>query len=209
MKYQRSYDGKKIGLLGGSFDPIHNGHIRIAENAYQEFQLDEVWFIPAGHSPNKAEEDMTPASIRMQMVSIAIENAPYFRVSDIELRSAETSYTYRTMQKLHQQFPDSQFYFIMGADSLDYFENWKHPEIICRYAAILAAVRDSMNLTQITSKISQLKSLFPADIFPLHYKKIPVSSTQLRGMANRHELDSSFLPQKVIDYINQNHLYGS
>ena len=209
MKQQGSYSGKKIGLLGGSFDPIHYGHIRIAENAYQEFGLDEVWFIPAGHSPNKAEENMTPASIREHMVSIAIENYPYFRVSDIELRSAETSYTYRTMEKLHQQYPDSRFYFIMGADSLDYFEHWKHPEIICKYAVILAAVRDSMNVAQIQSKISQIKELFPAAIFPLHYKKIPVSSTQLRGMANRHVLNSSCLPQAVIDYINQNHLYGS
>lgn len=209
MKHQGSYSGKKIGLLGGSFDPIHYGHIRIAENACQEFQLDEVWFIPAGHSPNKAEEKMTPASIRAYMVSAALENYPYFRVSNIELQSAETSYTYRTMEKLHQLYPDSRFYFIMGADSLDYFEHWRHPEIICKYAVILAAVRDSMNLAQIQSKIAQIKELFPASIFPLHYKKIPVSSTQLRGMAKRHELDSSCLPQKVIDYINQNHLYGA
>ena len=104
---------RKIGILGGSFDPIHQGHLNIARSAYREFALDEVWFIPAGHSPNKEEAEMTPAQVRAEMTQAAIKNDASFKLSRIEIESSGTSYTYKTLQHLKEQFPEDQFFFIM------------------------------------------------------------------------------------------------
>ena len=80
---------KKVGIFGGSFDPIHNGHLAIARAAYEDFSLDEVWFIPAGHSPNKKESDMTPAQIRYEMTALALEEYPYFHACDYEIKAEQ------------------------------------------------------------------------------------------------------------------------
>ena len=123
-----------IGILGGSFDPIHNGHLHMAKCAYESYALDQVWLIPAGHSPNKDEHGMTDAKDRFQMCKLAAQPYPWMTVSRLELDSAERSYTYRTMEKLSEQFPMHRFFFIMGGDSLDYFEQWKQPERIAKLA---------------------------------------------------------------------------
>ena len=113
-----------IGILGGSFDPIHNGHIHMAECAYREFQLEEVWLIPTGHSPNKDEGSMTEAFHRFHMCEIAAGQFPWLQANSLEIESCEKSYTYRTLEKLTKRYPLYHFFFIMGADSLDYFEKW-------------------------------------------------------------------------------------
>ena len=102
-----------IGILGGSFDPIHNGHLHMAKCAYESYALDQVWLIPAGHSPNKDEHGMTDAKDRFQMCKLAAQPYPWMTVSRLELDSAERSYTYRTMEKLSEQFPMHRFFFIM------------------------------------------------------------------------------------------------
>lgn len=198
---------RKIGILGGSFDPIHKGHLNIAESAYREFALDEVWFIPAGHSPNKDEGQMTPVAARVDMTELAIAPYAYFKLSRIEVDAEGTSYTYRTLTRLKEQYPDTQFYFIMGADSLDYFDQWRHPEIICEKAIILTAVRDDMDITRIEAKIAVIQALFPAEIYPIRQGRTAVSSTQLREMLKAGE-KSPMLPDAVFDYIREQHLYG-
>lgn len=199
---------KKIGIFGGSFDPIHCGHINIAKSAYEEFDLDEVWFVPAGHSPNKDENRMTPADVRAKMVSLAIEGICGFKLCDIEIKSNETSYTYLTLTKLKDLYPENKFFFIMGADSLDYFERWYHPEIICQKSVILVAVRDNMNLSEINQKIEQIKNLFPSEIYPISGGKTDISSSSLREALSRGEEDNTImLPPKVAAYILHNHLY--
>lgn len=201
------YQNKKIGILGGSFDPIHNGHLNIAKSAYDEFQLDEVWFIPAGHSPNKQEDLMTPANIRAKMVSLAIENIPYFKLSTYEIENKRTSYTYLTLSDFKEDYSESTFYFIMGADSLDYFETWSHPEIICEKAIILVAVRDDLDLEDIHQKIKQIQAKFKAEIYPLHCQKITISSSQIRLDFANHIFPKEDLPDKVFDYIVESKLY--
>ena len=202
---------KKIGFFGGSFDPIHMGHINIAQSAYQEFGLEEVWFVPAGHSPNKEESKMTPAEMRKEMVELAIREIPYFKVCDIELTSREKSYTYRTLEKLNHLYPDDMFYFIMGADSLDYFEQWVHPEIICQNAIVLVAVRDKMDLAVIRQKIDQIRQLFPAEIYPVSGGKTDISSSLLRQSLAKGQKEASWslLPDAVKKYINEHQLYHS
>lgn len=203
-----AYSGKKIGILGGSFDPIHKGHLNIAQSAYREFGLDEVWFIPAGHSPNKNEDNMTPAKIRADMTALAISEYPHFRISMMEIEAQETSYTYLTLTKLKNQYPDTQFYFIMGADSLDYFETWSHPQIICEKAIILVAIRDDLDLPEIQKKTEALKKEFPAVIYPLKTGKTDISSTELRSQIKHGKINLKLLPSKVEDYILKQGLYG-
>ncbi len=202
-----TYQNKKIGILGGSFDPIHNGHLAIAQSAYEDFSLDEVWLIPAGHSPNKDEAGMTSAKMRADMTALAAEDVPYFKCSTIEVESEETSYTYLTVSKLKERYPDTIFYFIMGADSLDYFEKWRHPEIICENAIVLAAVRDDMDLTDIQTKIKKIQELFHAEIYPLSCKKIEISSSNIRKNIAEGKIVSGMLPQKVEQYIAKHGLY--
>ena len=107
-----TYQNKKIGILGGSFDPIHNGHLAIAESAYRDFNLDEIWLIPAGHSPNKDEDKMTSAVMRAEMTALAAQNIPHFKLSTYEIAKEGTSYTYLTLSDFKEQYPDTDFYFI-------------------------------------------------------------------------------------------------
>lgn len=153
-----------IGILGGSFDPIHNGHLHMAKCAYESYALDQVWLIPAGHSPNKDEHGMTDAKDRFQMCKLAAQPYPWMTVSRLELDSAERSYTYRTMEKLSEQFPMHHFFFIMGGDSLDYFEQWKQPERIAKLATILVIPRDLFTIAALEKKIRLLQEQFPCDI---------------------------------------------
>lgn len=203
---QREFS-KKVGILGGSFDPIHMGHLNIAKSACEEFVLDEVWFIPAGHSPNKDETKMTAAVHRAKMTELAIKPYPNFRLSKIEMESTGTTYTYLTLTKLVELYPDTKFYFIMGADSLDYMEKWKHPEIIAQKAIILAAVRDDMDVKRIQEKIDLLQTLFEAEIYPVSGGKTDVSSTELRKQLYAEKNANLLLPKAVKEYIYKHKLY--
>lgn len=198
---------KKVGILGGSFDPIHNGHLAIAQCAYKEFSLDEIWLIPAGHSPNKNEKNMTAAKLRLQMTKLAAEEYSDFFVSDFEVNSEETSYTYRTLEYFKRNYPEIQFFFIMGADSLDYLEQWANPEIICQCAVILVAVRDDFDLQKIQKKISEIQKSFSADIQILHEEKLDISSSDIREKLARCEDVSKDIPKPVLQFIEEHNLY--
>lgn len=202
-----TYQNKKIGILGGSFDPIHNGHLAIAMSAYRDFKLDEIWLIPAGHSPNKDEDKMTSAAVRAEMVALAAQDIPHFKLSTYEIDKEGTSYTYLTLSDFKEQYPDTTFYFIMGADSLDYFDEWRHPEIICQKATILVAVRDDMDLDDIQEKIAHIKEQFHAEIYPLSCAKVDISSSEIRADLAKGIIPTEELPKAVADYICANNLY--
>jgi len=202
-----TYQNKKIGILGGSFDPIHNGHLAIAQSAYEDFALDEIWLIPAGHSPNKDEDKMTSAALRAEMVALAVQDIPYFKLSTYEIDKEGTSYTYLTLSDFKDQYPETAFYFIMGADSLDYLEKWKHPEIICQKAIILVAVRDDMDLDDILKKIAFIKEQFQAEIYPLSCKKNDISSSKIRTNQLEGKEIFGMVPLAVADYITTHGLY--
>ncbi|MDD6157056.1 MAG: nicotinate (nicotinamide) nucleotide adenylyltransferase [Lachnospiraceae bacterium] len=197
----------KIGLLGGSFDPIHYGHMNMALAAKGEYSLDEVWLIPAGHSPHKKEEDMMSAEHRVAMCRMAASHYDGIRVNTIEVSSDETSYTYRTLQKLCQQHPDHDFYFIMGADSINYFDHWRHPEIISSLAKILVVNRGEFTEKALSEKFAQIVALFPADIRMVHCDKVHVSSSMIRSRISSNTALDGLLWDDVITYIRQNQLY--
>ena len=198
----------KIGILGGSFDPIHNGHIHMAVSAYRGFSLDQVWLVPAGHSPNKAEEKMTSADKRLRMCEIASLSYPWLISCPLEVESGERSYTYRTLQKLTKRYPLHRFSFIMGGDSLDYFETWNHPEEIAALARILVVPRDTFSDSRLKEKIRFLKNQFSCEISIVPCTKYPVSSTEIRKRFLEGKPQAGDFPPGVLDYILKNHLYG-
>lgn len=194
----------KIGILGGSFDPIHNGHLNMAIKSYEQFDLDEVWLIPNGNAPHKDSDKMADASDRLAMCQLVANKYPFIKACDIEIISEEYSYTYITVTKLQQMYPEYKFFFIMGADSLDYFEKWKKPEIIASVCKILVINRDEFSEADMAEKIQRINDIFPADIDIVHCPKVDVSSTELR-----QNLDKNVVLPEVYEYICEHDLYGN
>ncbi len=194
----------KIGILGGSFDPIHNGHLHMALKSYEQYALDEVWLIPNGNAPHKDSGKMADANHRLAMCQLVADEYPFIKTCNIELISEEYSYTYITVTKLQQIHPQDEFYFIMGADSLDYFDKWRKPEIIASVCKILVINRDEFSEQDMEEKIKRINAIFPADISIVHCSKIDVSSTELR-----QKLDKSDVLPTVYEYICSHDLYGN
>ena len=136
---------KKTGIMGGSFNPIHVGHLEIAECAWKEYGLDEILFIPNYCPPHKDSSEMLDAKSRLDMVKLAIQGHPNYTVTDREIQKGGLSYTYLTINELKAEEPDTEFYFLMGADSLADFRKWSHAEVIASKCHILAAMRDFLH----------------------------------------------------------------
>ena len=151
---------KKIGIFGGTFNPVHYGHLLIAENACDQFELDHVIFLPTGHTPHKAFMGEKMSIHRCHMVEAAIADNPKFSISYREIESTGVNYTYVTLARFHNDYPDCELYFILGADSLFDFDSWRHPEEICKYANILAAVRGNLNADEVDRQIVYLKEKY-------------------------------------------------
>lgn len=199
----------KIGILGGSFDPIHYGHLNMARQAYGEYDLDEVWIMPAGHSPNKDESKMTSFGDRFQMVQLAVEPYTYMRASSFEIDFTERSYTCRILERLHERYPEHVYYFIMGADSLDSFDKWYRAESICSLATLLVGMRDEYDVSKLRQKILQIRSLFKADIRIVHCRKYDISSREIRSRIMEGKDCTGFMPEPVTGYIHEHHLYDA
>ena len=131
----------RLGLLGGSFDPIHYGHLLLAECAREQLGLDEVWFLPAAGAPHKQQRRQTGIALRLQMLELATAGNPAFRVSDLEARRGGTSYTVDTLEALHAAESGRELVFLVGADMLNDLPHWRRAERVCELATIAAACR--------------------------------------------------------------------
>ena len=173
----------KIGIMGGTFDPIHNGHIVLGKQALKEYNLDKIWFMPTGHPPHKKDHKVTDASYRFQMVKLAIEGQEEFVCSDFELLLGGTTYTAKTLFLLHEKFPEHTFYFIIGADSLFEIEKWYEPKKVLSQAIILAADREYEEADKsIGAQIAYLTAHYNADIRRLHCREMDISSSEIREL---------------------------
>ena len=118
----------KIGIMGGTFDPVHNGHLHLGRQAYVEYGLDCIWYMPSGQPPHKKDHHVTSVEHRCQMLRLAIAEDEAFRFSDFEVRREGNTYTAQTLALLREAYPEHTFYFILGADSLYEIETWYRPE---------------------------------------------------------------------------------
>ncbi len=200
---------RTVGLMGGTFDPVHNAHLALARQAYEQFSLDEIWMLPNGNPPHKKNTRQADMECRMEMLRLAIQDIPYLKLCDMEQSGQDYHYTYETLGLLHKRYPDTDFYFIMGADSLFEFDNWKEPGIISRECILLAAVRDHRRKEEIRARIEEMKKRYGARIYMLDTPNMDIASEDIRReLARRGEI-THMVPAAVADYIVRHHLYRS
>lgn len=197
-----------IGILGGTFDPIHNGHLWLGEEAYREYGLDQIWFMPSGRPPHKQDHPVTDGQMREDMVKLAIKGHPHFVYSDFELKRPGNTYTAQTLRLLKEQYPQHTFYFIIGADSLFQIEHWYHPEQVMAQATLLVAGREyKPEHLSLDQQIARLTERFGAKILRLHCGEMDVSSADLRRMASEGKDINPYIPSGVAAYIRSRGLY--
>lgn len=198
----------RVGILGGTFDPIHIGHLLMAEFAYEYFELDEIWFLPNGNPPHKQTAEMEDAlRHRIEMVRRAIQDVPYFKLCLHEAEEKDHSYTYKTMQELNALYPDDQFYFILGADSLFSIEEWRYFREIFPTCVILAAMRDDKDAEAMKQQITYLEKEYGAKIELLQAPLLEISSTTIRKRSKAGKTIRYMVPDLVAGYIREHQLY--
>lgn len=198
---------KKVGIMGGTFNPIHLGHMLVAENAYETFGLDEILFVPSGIPYMK--EDVLDAKTRITMTGIAIEDNSHFALSTIEVDRDGNSYSYETIRDLKAANPNIEYYFIVGADSLFKMDKWKCPEKIFKEVTILVAKRLGHEDDELDAKIAELKEKYDAAIRMLPISCTDISSTSIREKVRKHQSIRYMVHYRVIEYIEKNHIYWS
>ena len=197
---------RKIGIMGGTFNPIHNGHLLLGEMAYEQFDLDKVLIMPAKNpyyktiSSNILEED------RVEMIRRAIADNPHFQFSDIELQREGMTYTVDTLEILTKKYPDVEFYFIMGADSLYHMETWRDCERILKLSKIVAASRDD-SYSAIDAQIEYINDKYDAEVLRLNSPNLEISSSYLRKQMKLGRSCRYLLPDSVREYIMERKLY--
>lgn len=197
----------KIGILGGTFNPIHFGHLLIAQNALDQFGLDKIWFMPAAIPPHKQEQDILEARHRMQMILRAVEDNPAFELNPRELLQGGVSYTYQTLEALKNECPDNEYFFILGADSLKKFKTWKNPEKILQDTIILAAVRDHVVNEEINGIIAEITNEMGGIIKQIYTPEFNVSSHEIRDRVKKGHSIRYLVPDAVAEYILSQNLY--
>lgn len=200
----------KIGIMGGTFDPVHIGHLLLGEYAHEQFTLDEIWFLPNGNPPHKEINFRKDALYqRIEMLRLAIEGVPYFKLSLHEADDSKHSYTYQTLKELKELYPENEYYFILGADSLFSLESWKNYREIFSSCTILAAMRDDKLREDVVSQIRYLIQKYGADIRLLKAPKFEISSTDIRERIENHKSIKYLVPDSVEAFIQEHDLYQS
>ena len=206
----RQHVGKhRIGILGGSFDPIHIGHLLIAEYAREQLNLSEVRFIPAAVSPLKQDKQPTDAKHRVEMIRLAIGGNAHFRLDERELKRVGPSYTVDTLAELKSESPESELVFIIGADSLFDLQAWREPERICQLAFLAIALRGGRPVPD----LEQLRRFLPPDQVAsaaehiVNLPQLEISSTDLRDRVRCGKTIRYQVPAAVEAYIAAAKLY--
>lgn len=195
----------KIGILGGTFDPIHNAHIEIAENAYKQFGLDKVWIMPTPCPPHKDKTKITPAKDRENMIRLAIDGIDGLEFCDFELHREDPVYSADTLTELKEKYPDDKFYFIIGSDSLETFASWYKPDVIVDKAQLLVVKRGEIEGNIDFEKlVAELEDKFGIMIPCIVMDEMYESSTDIR--TGEQALEQS-VPENVYKYILEHNLY--
>ena len=193
------------GILGGSFDPIHNGHLFLAQEVYEKLNLEKIIFIPAYIAPHKIGQSFARAEDRFAMTKLAVEDNKHFVVSDMEIARKDISYTFDTIRALKDAYPTQDFYFIIGADSVSQLPTWHNIAglfELTKFAVVYRPLYDEALLSA--------KKYFGKNgerIVAVSTKEYDVSSTQVRTLVQQGLDISHLVPKKVEEYIRANGLY--
>lgn len=198
---------RKVGILGGTFNPMHMGHLILAEWAADFLRLDEVWMLPSGISYQKRHADVLPGKERLHMARLAVEGNSRLRCLDLEIRREGYTYTFETLEELREAHPKARFYFILGADSLLSLERWKHPEKIFQSCALVAAVRNHISPEELKTKREELLKRFGGEIILLPFLDLPFSSSEIRRRVADGQSIRYMVPEGVRNYIEEKGFY--
>ena len=196
-----------IGIMGGTFSPIHNGHLILSEYIRESINLDKVIFIPTGIPPHKSFKYVLDGQIRKKMVELAIDSNPYFTVSTIEIDRVDTSYTIDTITQLKKIYPKDNLFMIIGADSLLDLHMWKDFKKLITMVDFVVADRHGSNGAKVTNRIEELNKMFISNIIKVDTPIIDISSTMIRENINKGLSIKYLVPEAVEEYIEKNHLY--
>lgn len=188
---------KKIGIFGGTFDPPHFGHLLMANEVCFQLSLDEIWFMPNQQPPHKLKTSNTTNENRKEMICRAIEGQPQFKIETIEFNRSGPSFTIDTIMALKDQFPETRFYFIIGADMIEYLPKWHRIDELIELVQFVGVNRPGYSVDTDYS------------IIYVEAPLIEISSKMIRNRILNKEPISYLLPEAVIDYIKEKHLYGS
>ena len=196
---------RRIGIMGGTFDPIHYGHLRAADEAHAAFGLSEVIFVPTGQPPHKTGERVSSADKRFMMTVLATVDCPYFSVSRIEIDKTGKSYTIDTLRQLKSlpEYLDTEFYFITGLDAVLDIVSWKNPEEIMSLCKFVAVSRHGYTHTRMEELPEDLRSA----IIPLEIPLLAISSTGLRERVRKERSIRFLVPPSVEHFIRKYSLY--
>ncbi len=198
---------RKLGILGGTFNPIHYGHLLLAENAYWQLGLDEVWFLPSHIPPHKPRSQVLHAEKRIEMIRLAIQNVPYFSLSLLEMEREGVNYTADTLATLKAEDPERELFFLAGADSLYQIPTWKDPELIFSLCHFAAARRDSVLYPDLEAQAQLLREQFSAKVDLIDLPEVDISSHLIRERRAKGQSIRFLVPEAVERYLRQVHAY--
>ena len=197
----------KIGILGGTFNPIHNGHIQLAEYCKSELNLNRIIFIPTYTPPHKVSKELANETHRLKMCDIACKNFADFEVSDVEIKRKGKSYTYQTLNSLKEQYPDDELCLIMGADMFLSLDKWKNPDSIFSCATMVTIPRDKSDYDDLRNYYDSVLSVRGAKAVILLKPVLMVSSTYIRDNIKNFDIIKNLVDKDVYEYIMNNNLY--
>lgn len=198
---------KKIAIFGGTFDPIHNGHLHIAYEALYKLNLDEIIFVPAGIPPHKTKRKLASSIFRYEMVKMATRNEKRFTVSDYEINKKDISYTYETLTYFNETYPHTQWHFLTGVDCLMELETWKNLKDIMKICKFIVFNRPGYNKNEIMERKYILEKKYGNEIIFLDIPLLEISSTEIRKALRENRNIRYFLPEGVYNTAKELKLY--
>ena len=200
---------QKIGVFGGTFDPVHYGHIYLVKQAIDECALSQVVVIPANEQPFKLDQAVTKGVHRYNMAKLAFEHDDKISVSDIELKKGDISYTVDTLRELKKRYgEDAQISFIAGTDTFLKIEQWKGADELLNDYSFIIGTRPGYRESELDDVISRLKGYYNTEVVKINNVQIPVSSTEIKEMIKSGKGCGEALPPEVERYITANELYS-
>ncbi len=198
----------KVGIMGGTFDPIHYGHLIAAQAAKTHFNLDKVIFTPTGKPPHKKGYTVTPAEDRYSMTMLATNDNPFFKVSRMEIERPGLTYTVDTLEQFYEMMgDDTKLYFISGADAVLDILTWKDVERVLGYCTFIAATRPGYPIERLNKQLSQLRQMYGGQVHPMEVTGMDISSTEIRKRVKSGLSIKYLLPESVKTYIKKSGLY--